>query len=126
VPPETADDRGRAAVLLGRERAVSGAALAAGTLAVTAALAVGIAGVGVAAVRSVQAAGLADAAALAAADAASGAITGIPCERAAEITVRGGGELASCAVDALIATVEVTVPVGVFAARARARAGPAP
>lgn len=105
---------------------MSGAALAAGALAVTATLAVGIAGVGVAAVRSVSAAGIADAAALAAADAASGAIGGVPCERAAQIAARGGAELASCSVEMLIATVEVAVPVGVFHARARARAGPPP
>lgn len=105
---------------------MSGAALAVGALAVTATIAVGVAGVGVAAVRSVQAAGVADAAALAAADAAAGAIAGIPCERAGQLVVRAGGTLVSCAVDELIATVEVTLPVGLLAARARARAGPPP
>jgi len=105
---------------------MSGAALAVGALAVAATVAVGVAGVGAAAVRSVRTAGVADAAALAAADAATGAITGIPCERAEQITARVGAALTSCAVDELIATVEVTLPVGVATVRARARAGPPP
>lgn len=105
---------------------MSGLSLAIGALAVTATLAMGCASVGVAAGRSIRAAAAADASALAAADAASGAVVGVPCERAADVSARHGGALTSCAVDGLIATVEVTVPVGVFTARARARAGPPP
>lgn len=105
---------------------MSGLSLAVGALAVTATLAMGCASVGVAASRSIRSASAADASALAAADAASGAVTGVPCERAAEIAARHGAALAVCTVDGLIATVEVTVPVGVFTARARARAGPPP
>ncbi|GEP49085.1 helicase [Microbacterium saccharophilum] len=105
---------------------MSGLSLAVGALAVTATLAVGYTGVGVAASRSIRAAAAADASALAAADAASGAAVGVPCDRAAEIAARHGASVAVCAVDGLIATVEVTVPVGVFTARGRARAGPPP
>lgn len=105
---------------------MSGLSLAIGALAVTATLAMGCAGIGVAASRSIRAASAADASALAAADAASGAVVGVPCERAAEIAARHGAALEDCTVEGLIATVEVSAPVGVFTARARARAGPPP
>lgn len=71
-----------------------------------------------------RAAGAADAAALAAADAASGAIAGVPCERAAQISAAVGAELVGCEVDDLVATVTVAVPFGALSARASARAGP--
>ena len=103
-----------------------GAALAVGVLVVTASLAVGCAAVGVTAVRATRLGATADAAALAAADAASGAVPGVPCERAADIARRGGADLVECGVDGVVATVVVTMALGPFRARAAARAGPAP
>ena len=103
-----------------------GAPLAVGIVACTAALAVGLAQVAGAAVFSQQLAGAADAAALAAADAASGAVTGGPCERAAEVAAASGTELATCDLDGLIATVSVSASFGPLAATAAARAGPPP
>ncbi|WP_169581016.1 MULTISPECIES: Rv3654c family TadE-like protein [Microbacterium] len=99
--------------------------LAAAGLVVSAALLTGsLAGVSAAAVFGQRLAGVADAAALAAADAASGAVTGVPCERAREITQRGEVELTACELDGLVATVSVSAPFGVLVAVARARAGP--
>ncbi|ALJ19486.1 hypothetical protein [Microbacterium sp. No. 7] len=103
---------------------MAGTAVAAGVLAATAVFAAGVATAGAASVRSVQVAGVADAAALAAADAASGAVPGVPCERAGQLAARGGATLVACEVDGLVAVVEVSAPFGVFAASARARAGP--
>jgi recombinational DNA repair protein RecR len=64
-------------------------------------------------------AGAADAAALAAADAASGVVDGAPCERAAEIAVAAGSELAACELDGVIATVTVAGAFGRFTATLR-------
>ena len=103
---------------------MAGAVLAAGAIGCAAALTVGLAAVGTAAVQSQRAADAADAAALAAADAASGAATGMPCVRATQLARAGGARVTACSVDGLVATVTVSVPFGVFAARASARAGP--
>ncbi|MDJ1114878.1 helicase [Microbacterium dauci] len=105
---------------------MAGSALAVGSVAVVATLLVGFAGAGVAAATSARVSGAADAAALAAADTASGRVVGVPCEHAASAARLGGADLASCAVDGLVATVEVSAPFGAFTARARARAGPPP
>ncbi len=103
-----------------------GVALAVGVLAVTATLAVGYAAAGAASVEAVRLSGVADAVALAAADTVSGAIPGIPCERAAQMAAHGGAHLDSCAVDGAVATVAVSARHGLFVMRARARAGPPP
>lgn len=95
-----------------------------GVAAAGAILAVGFAGVGAAAVVSQRAASTADAAALAAADAASGAVPGVPCERAVEVASVSGATLLSCELDELVATVWVRVAWGVLASDAGARAGP--
>lgn len=80
---------------------------------------------GVLAARSATA-GAADAAALAAADARVGAVTGFPCERAAEVAAANGATMRSCTVDGLIATVTVTRLVGGFELVEIATAGPPP
>ncbi len=103
---------------------MTGTSLAVGVLAVTATLALGYGAAGVAAVRSAQLSGAADAAALAAADAAAGALPGVPCEHAAVLAATVEATLARCELDEHTATVEVTASIGVFLARARARAGP--
>lgn len=103
---------------------MSGTALSVGALAITATLALGCASIGAAAAHATRLSGVADAAALAAADAATGAISGVPCERAAELTARAGATLAACTVEGMIATVRVDAAFGVFPAAARARAGP--
>lgn len=105
---------------------MSGTALAVGALALTAALAVGYASVGAASAHATRLAGTADAAALAAADAASGAVRGIPCERAEEIAARAGAALVACDLVGLIASVRVEANFGLLPAAARARAGPPP
>ncbi|MEZ3162118.1 Rv3654c family TadE-like protein [Microbacterium sp. BWT-B31] len=79
-----------------------------------------------AAVAGQRAAAAADAAALAAADAASGAVSGVPCERAEQMADAASVRLVSCEVDGLIATVAVAGRFGPFAVPAAARAGPEP
>lgn len=103
---------------------MAGLAAAVGVLAVSATLAVGVAAASAATVRSAHAAGAADAAALAAADTARGALAGVPCEAAAQVAGAVGARLVACDLGGLVATVRVEVGSGVFAAHARARAGP--
>ncbi|MFJ4174840.1 Rv3654c family TadE-like protein [Microbacterium sp. NPDC089696] len=105
---------------------MAGTVLAAGVLAVSAALAIGLAAVGGAAVTAQRTAGAADAAALAAADAASGAIvtTDTPCGLAARVAAASRARLVACAVDDLVATVQVQSAYAGLAAVSRARAGP--
>jgi len=103
---------------------MAGTILSVGIVGCAATLAIAFTAVGAAAVSSQRLAGAADAAALAAADAASGVVEGAPCERAAEIAVAAGSELAACELDGVIATVTVTGTFGRFAATASARAGP--
>lgn len=105
-----------------------GTVLAVGVIGASAVLAVALGAAGAAAVCSQRAAAAADGAALAAADAASGAVpldgSGTACGRARAVASASGAELASCAVDDLVATVSVRVPFGPLAAVASARAGP--
>jgi len=101
-----------------------GTGLAIGVVGVCATLVLGLAAVGAAAVAGQRVAGAADAAALAAADAASGAVAGVPCERASEVAQASGAALTSCRLDGLVATVTVTTPFGAFVATASSRAGP--
>lgn len=68
----------------------------------------------------------ADAAALAAADARIGAVTGFPCERAAEVAAANGAAVAECRVDGLVATVSVTRWMAGFELVETASAGPPP
>lgn len=69
---------------------------------------------------------VADAAALAAADSAIGLMAGAPCAAAAEVASAGGADLAGCVVDGVIATVRVSIEVGVWPVAATATAGPPP
>lgn len=105
---------------------MAGTGLAVGVVAVCASLVLGLAGVGAAAVVGQRVAGAADAAALAAADAASGAVAGVPCERASDVARASGAALAACRLDGLVATVTVTAPFGRLVATASSRAGPPP
>jgi len=105
---------------------MSGVPLNAGLLIVSATLAVGVGAAGAASVQSVRLAAAADAAALAAVDTLVGLAPGLPCDRAAEASARGGARLEACDIDDAIATVAVTTTVGPFTARATARAGPPP
>ena len=103
---------------------MAGTIFSVGIVGCVATLAVAFTTAGAAAVLSQRLAGAADAAALAAADAASGVVDGTPCERAAEIAVAAGAELAACELDGVIATVTVAGTFGRFDATASARAGP--
>jgi len=104
---------------------MAGVALGVGVLAATAVLALGGSAVGTAVIRGAHASGVADAAALAAADTASGAVTGVPCERAAALAGASGAIVVTCDVDGLVATGRGRVGAGLLTAEARARAGPA-
>lgn len=105
---------------------MAGSALAAGMLVVAGSLSIGLAAVGGAAVTAQRAAGAADAAALAAADAASGAVTASddPCALAARVAAASGATLTGCALEGLVATVQVEAAYAGLAAVSRARAGP--
>ena len=103
---------------------MAGTILSAGVVVCTATLAVGFVTAGAAAAFSQRVAGVADAAALAAADAASGAVTGVPCARDAEVASASGAELTACELAGLVATVTVSAPFGRLPATASARAGP--
>ena len=105
---------------------MAGALASVGIVAGAATLAVGLALAGSAAVAGQRLASAADAAALAAADAASGAVPGVPCERADELAAASGARMEACELDALIATVTVSARFGLFTATASARAGPPP
>ncbi|GAA5203233.1 helicase [Microbacterium jejuense] len=105
---------------------MAGSIAAVGVVAGAAILAVGLAAAGSASVVGQRLASSADAGALAAADAASGAVGGIPCERAAEVAATFGARVDACALDGLIATVTVAIRFGPVAAQATARAGPPP
>jgi secretion/DNA translocation related TadE-like protein len=103
-----------------------GSAAAIGVVAAVSVLTVGLCAVAGAAVHGQRLASAADAAALAAADAATGAVPGIPCERAAEVAATSGAELTACALESLVATVTVSAPFAGFAASVSSRAGPPP
>ncbi|GAA3214048.1 helicase [Microbacterium terregens] len=103
---------------------MAGTLLCVGVLACTATLSLSLVTAGSAAVFSQNLAGVADAAALAAADAASGAVEGEPCARAAEVAGAGAAQIVACDLDELVVTVTVGGAFGRFAATASARAGP--
>ncbi|MBD7956308.1 helicase [Microbacterium sp. Sa4CUA7] len=105
---------------------MAGSVAAVGVLGASLALGLGLLNVGAASAWSQRLSGAADHAALAAADAASGAITGAPCERAARVADTAGAVVASCEVDGLVATVTLAARFGVVPATATARAGPPP
>jgi len=105
---------------------MAGSSLAVAVIAVTATCAVAVAAIAPAATAAQRVAGIADAAALAAADAASGAIGGFPCERAAQIAGSQGATLVECTLEDLVATITVTAVHGPFPVAARSRAGPPP
>jgi secretion/DNA translocation related TadE-like protein len=93
---------------------------------VTALVVFGIAGVSLAVALSARqrVIGAADLAALAAADAASGAISGLPCEVAAGVLSGNGSALASCRADGLVVTVDASGSFAGIPIRASATAGP--
>ncbi|QIG39959.1 helicase [Microbacterium sp. 4R-513] len=103
-----------------------GSILSVAVVAAAAAASVGLCAVGAAAVEGQRLAGTADAAALAAADTASGAASGVPCERAGEVASLAGAEVVECDLDGLIATVTVAVRFAGLEVAASARAGPPP
>lgn len=105
---------------------MAGTAVSVGLVAVVALAAVGLATAGAATVAGQRLASAADAAALAAADTASGAASGVPCERAQEVAATFGAHVEDCALDELIATVTVSLRFGAVTATAVARAGPPP
>jgi len=103
---------------------MAGTILSVGVVVCAATLSVSFVTAGSAAVFSQRLAGVADAAALAAADAASGAVGGEPCARAAEVAFASDAHVTACDVADLIATVTVSAPFGRLSAAASARAGP--
>jgi len=105
---------------------MAGTMAAVGIVSAAAVLATGLAVAGSAAVVSQRLASAADSGALAAADAASGAITGVPCDRATEVADAFGAVVEACELDELIATVTVAMRLGPVTARASARGGPPP
>jgi secretion/DNA translocation related TadE-like protein len=105
---------------------MTGSVLAVGLVACAATLSLGLAVAGSAAVFGQRLAGVADAAALAAADAASGAVSGFPCESAERIARTAGAEVSACEINVLTATVTVSALFGRLPATASARAGPPP
>ena len=105
---------------------MAGTATAAGLVSVVATLTLAFGAVGAAAVHAQRLSSAADGAALAAADAASGAVSGVPCERAGRVAAEGAFEVVSCEVEGIIATVRVAGSFGPIPATAIARAGPPP
>ena len=105
---------------------MAGAVLSVAIVGVAAAMTVGLASVGAAASFAQRLAGTADAAALAAADAAAGAVSGDPCDRADEIAGAAGAFVTACEVTDLVVTITVSAPFGQFTSLASARAGPPP
>lgn len=70
--------------------------------------------------------GAADAAALGAADALSGAVPGDPCDLATRVAAANRAALGACALDGLVATVEVSGGTRLLPVRVRSTAGPPP
>jgi len=105
---------------------MAGSMTAVGIIAGAAILTGGLAAVGTASVVGQRLASAADAGALAAADAASGAVGGIPCDLAGEVTDTFGARVDTCDLEGLVATVTVEMRFGPVTARASARAGPPP
>lgn len=105
---------------------MAGTAATAGIIAAVAGLTVALGAVTAASLHAQRVASAADAAALAAADAASGAVLGMPCERAAEVARAAGATVAGCHLEGLVATITVTASFGMLPCSATARAGPPP
>lgn len=105
---------------------MAGSILTVGIVAGTSVLLAGLVVAGAAAAEGQRIAGVADAAALAAADAASGAVTGDPCGRAAEVADAQRAVVVACELDELVATVTVGSTFATRPVAARARAGPPP
>ncbi|WP_426320950.1 helicase [Microbacterium sp. E-13] len=101
-----------------------GTMAAAGIVAGAAILTAGLVTAGAASVAGQRLASAADAAALAAADSASGAVAGLPCDRAAQLAGTFGAIVEVCELDELTATITVAARLGPLLARASARAGP--
>jgi len=97
-----------------------------GVLAATLALSAAVVTAGAASAWSQRLSGVADRAALAAADAASGALAGDPCERAAQVAATADAELESCDIEGLVVTVAVAASFGSLPATVWSRAGPPP
>lgn len=102
----------------------SGGVLALALIGAAAIVAVAVFGLGSALVVRQRIIGAADAAALAAADGASGAVPADPCSAAAAVAGSMGGTLTACALDGLVATVEVSGGFGSIPFSARSTAGP--
>ncbi|MDQ1084740.1 MULTISPECIES: Rv3654c family TadE-like protein [Microbacterium] len=103
---------------------MAGTVATVGVVAALAAVTVSLAVVGGAVVEARRVAGVADAAALAAADAASGAVSGSPCERADQVAEVSGLRVDTCEMEGLIATITVGGAYGGIPLDARSRAGP--
>lgn len=103
---------------------MAGSVASAGVAGCAVALTLALGAVAGASVHGQRLASAADAAALAAADAASGAVLGVPCERAAEVAEASDAAVTVCTLDGLIATITVSAPFGMLPASASARAGP--
>ncbi len=93
-------------------------------MALVASLVAGMTLVGGASVTAQRLAGVADNAAISAADAASGALIGAPCERAAQLASASRAQVVVCGVEGLVVTVEVEGSYLGIPVRSRARAGP--
>ncbi|MDQ1136125.1 secretion/DNA translocation related TadE-like protein [Microbacterium sp. SORGH_AS 1204] len=103
---------------------MAGSVSTVGVVAALVAVTVSLGVVGGAVVEARRVAGIADAAALAAADAASGAVPGVPCERAGRVAAAGDVHLSTCDVAGLVATIMVAGAYGGISFDARSRAGP--
>ncbi|WES64728.1 hypothetical protein P0L94_01345 [Microbacter sp. GSS18] len=105
---------------------MAGAASSLAVAAAVGACAVALVAVAAAAGHGQRVAAAADAAALAAADAASGAITGYPCERATQVARALGADVLECDLAGLVATIAVSGGSGAMRVVATSRAGPPP
>ncbi|WP_370056458.1 Rv3654c family TadE-like protein [Leifsonia sp. EB41] len=106
-----------------RERG-AGTVLALAVVAVTVALTTAAIGVTGAWGARQKAAVAADATALAAADVAVGRTSGEPCARADVVARGNGASMTGCVVEAVVVSVEVSVPYLAWETSAAARAGP--
>ncbi|HEV7740978.1 MAG TPA: Rv3654c family TadE-like protein [Pseudolysinimonas sp.] len=104
----------------------SGSVLALALLGAAVIVAVAVLGLGSALATRQRVIAAADGAALAAADAAAGAVPGDPCAAASGVAAANRATLVDCALDGLVATVEVSGRFGPVPFRARSTAGPAP
>lgn len=110
--------------VLPRHERGAGTVLALAVVAVTVTLTTAAIGVAGAWGALQKAAVAADATALAAADVASGRTSGEPCVRADAVARANGASVTGCLVEAVVVSVEVSVPYLGWEASAAARAGP--